>query len=68
MFIAVSGDPQTNVQMGDSNCWTGIWNGTVKWKMERNGECTLLQLTCVTDAAQSRLNISSIAILPYRLY
>jgi len=42
--------------MGDSNCWTGIWNGTVEWEMERNGECTLLQLTCVMDAAQSRLN------------
>ena len=26
--------------------WTGIWNGTVKWKMDWNAECTQLQLTC----------------------
>ena len=24
---------------GVSNCWNGIWNGTVEWKMEWNGEC-----------------------------
>ena len=23
--------------MGVSNCWNGIWNGTVKWNMEWNG-------------------------------
>ena len=33
-----------------------IWNGTVEWKMERNGECVKLQLTCVIGAAQSMLN------------
>ena len=41
---------------GVSNCWTGIWNGTMEWKMEWNSECTQLQLTHVTGAAQSRLN------------
>ena len=30
----------------------GQWNGTVEWKMEWNGECTQLQLTCVTGAVQ----------------
>ena len=24
---------------GVSNRWNGIWNGTVEWKMEWNGEC-----------------------------
>ena len=28
------------------------WTGTMEW----NGECTQLQLTCVTGAAQSMLN------------
>ena len=28
-----------------SNRWTGIWNGTVEWKMEWNGECTLTPVT-----------------------
>ena len=28
--------------LGVSNCWIGIWNGTVEWKMEWNGECTQL--------------------------
>ena len=28
----------------------------VEWKMERNSEFTQLQKSCVTDAAQSRLN------------
>ena len=28
--------------VGVSNRWTGIWNGTVEWKMEWNGECTQL--------------------------
>ena len=37
---------------GVSNRWTGMWNGMVEW----NSECTQLQLTCVTGAAQSRLN------------
>ena len=41
---------------GVSNHWTGIWNGTVEWKMEWNGEFAQLQLTRVTGAAQSRLN------------
>ena len=45
---------------GVSNRWTGMWNGMVEWKMEWNSECTQtlsqLQLTCVTGAAQSRLN------------
>ena len=27
---------------GVSNRWTGIWNGTVEWKMEWNDECTQL--------------------------
>ena len=31
-----------------SNCWTGIWNAMVEWKM---GECTQLQLTSVTGTA-----------------
>jgi len=22
--------------------WTEIWNGTVEWKMEWNGECTII--------------------------
>ena len=25
---------------GVSNRWNGIWNRTVEWKMEWNGECT----------------------------
>ena len=41
---------------GVSNCWTGIWNVTMEWKMEWNSEHTQLQLTRVTGAAQSRLN------------
>ena len=24
---------------GVSNCWMGIWNGTMEWKMEWNSEC-----------------------------
>ena len=44
------------VSLGVSNRWNGIWNGTMEWKMEWNGEHTQLQLTCVTGAAQSRLN------------
>ena len=24
----------TSTQTGVSNCWTGLWNGTVEWKME----------------------------------
>ena len=39
-----------------SNRWNGIWNRTMGWKMEWNSEHTQLQLTCVTGAAQSRLN------------
>ena len=39
-----------------SNHWTGIWNGTMKWKMEWNNEHTKLQLTHVTGTAQSRSN------------
>ena len=39
-----------------SNHRNGIWNGTMEWKMEWNGEHTQLQLTRVTGAAQSRLN------------
>ena len=42
--------------LGVSNHWTGIWNETMEWKMEWNSECTQLQVTCVTVAAQSRLN------------
>ena len=42
--------------MGVSNRWTGIiWNGMVEFKMERNSECTQLQLTRVTGVAQSSL-------------
>ena len=41
---------------GVSNCWTGIWNGAMEWKKEWNSEHTRLKLTCVTGAAQSRLN------------
>ena len=40
---------------GISNRWTGIWNQTMEWKMKLI-EHTQLQLTCVTGAAQSRLN------------
>ena len=39
-----------------SICWTGIWNGTVEWKIEWNGECTKLLLTGVTGTVQSRLS------------
>ena len=38
------------------NQWTGIWNGMMEWRMERNSEHTQLQLTHVTSTAQSRLN------------
>ena len=27
------------LKRGVSNRWNGIWNGTVEWKMEWNGEC-----------------------------
>ena len=30
----------SNCGMGVSNCCNGIWNGTVEWKMEWNGECS----------------------------
>ena len=42
--------------LGISNRWTGIWNGMMEWKMEGNSKRTQLYLTCVTGAAQSRLN------------
>ena len=44
--------------MSISNCWTGIQNEMVKWKMEWNGECIQLWLTCVTDTVQSIYYIS----------
>ena len=47
---------QVQLIMGVSNWCTAIWNGTMEWKMEWNGECTQLQLTRVTDTAQSRLS------------
>ena len=28
------------VCLGVSNHWNGIWNGTVEWKMEWNGQCS----------------------------
>ena len=43
-------------KLGVSNRRTGIWNGTMEWKMEWNSECTQLRVTCVTGTAQSRLN------------
>ena len=47
----------TSSTPGVSNCWTGIWNGTVELKMEWNSDvATQLQLTHVTGIAQSRLN------------
>ena len=37
------------MENGDiSNHWTGLWNGTVEWKMEWNGECAQLKLARVT--------------------
>ena len=42
--------------MDVSNHWTGIWNGTMDWKMEWNSEHTKLQLSHVTGSAQSRLS------------
>ena len=36
LLIGVSGDTQTNVQMGISNCWTGIWNRTVNVHVAAN--------------------------------
>ena len=30
----------TTAVLGISNHWTGIWNGTVEWKMEWNSFCT----------------------------
>ena len=36
--------------------WTGIWNRMMEWKMDWNSECTQLQVTRVTGAAQSRPN------------
>ena len=29
-------------QMGVSNRWTGIWSGTMEWRIEWNSECTQL--------------------------
>ena len=40
------------------------WTGTIEW----NGECTQLQLTCVTGAVQSTQCISKAANSPQRLY
>ena len=45
--------PMSQLAMAVSNWWTGIWNWTMEWKMEWNSERTQLQLTCVTDPAQS---------------
>ena len=45
--------PMSQLAMAVSNWWTGIWNWTMEWKMEWNCERTQLQLTCVTDPAQS---------------
>ena len=42
---------------GVSNRWNGIWNGTIKWKMEWNSEYIQLQLTSVTGAAQSKVQL-----------
>ena len=40
--------PVPHEKTGVSNRWTGIWNGTVKWKIEWNSECIQLELTRVT--------------------
>ena len=40
----------------DFNCWTGIWNGMVEWKMEWNGHSAQWHLTRVAGAVQSRLS------------
>ena len=45
---------------GVSNRWTGIWNGTMEWKMEWNNKLTKLQQTRVTG---TRLCIDSIAAM-----
>ena len=46
---------------------TGIWNGTVEWKIEWSGECTELQLTHVAaGTVQSRLHhLLSLALLSH---
>ena len=48
----VIGGQVVTAPRGASNRWNGIGNGTMEWKMECNIECTQLQLTCVTGAAQ----------------
>ena len=45
-----------DLQKDVSNHWTGIWKGTMEWKMKWNSERTQLQVSHVTGAAQSRLN------------
>ena len=42
LVSGTSAAPMGVVMWGVSNRWTGIWNGTVEWKMEWNGECTQL--------------------------
>ena len=44
-----------SIKEGVSNRWTGIWNGTMEWKMESNSEHTKLQLSRVTGTVQSSL-------------
>ena len=39
--------------LGVSNCWTGMWNGTMEWKMEWNSGRTQLQVTRVTGTAHA---------------
>ena len=46
-IVKASGIPDAK---GVSNCWNGIWNGMVEWKMKWNDECIQLQLTRVTGA------------------
>ena len=61
MYLLIQRTPNFHGEkQGVSNHWTGIWNGMMEWKMEWkmewNSEHTQLQVTCVTVAAQSRLN------------
>ena len=57
--------------MGVSNPWTEIWTGTVKWKMEWNGVCTIIANSCNCHCYSIKVCYSyvyRVLISPQRLY
>ena len=55
--------------MGVSNPWTEIWNGTVEWKMEWNGVCTIIANSCNCRCySRCASYVYRVLISPQRLY